>query len=334
MSAARTPPPGLSPRVRGNRAGRRGAGRRRGSIPACAGEPVAGAVVMLVVGVYPRVCGGTIDSRDDVVYAAGLSPRVRGNLNRWVPWCGLCGSIPACAGEPYSVWCHAWWRGVYPRVCGGTSGHFNQGIRRQGLSPRVRGNRAYESLLMQGSQVYPRVCGGTGGSDPDPMTWRYLSPRVRGNRIRHAPEANRRRSIPACAGEPVGGHVRQEGVEVYPRVCGGTQTARESAIGTWGLSPRVRGNRCSSLRREPTARSIPACAGEPARAHGLRDAHPVYPRVCGGTWARDRAAPTAVGLSPRVRGNLLGRTVPQGVEGSIPACAGEPLCVAFMASMA
>ena len=78
---------------------------------------------------------------------------------------------------------------------------------------------------------------------------------------------------------------------VYPRVCGGTRTVQRSKCksGAWG--------------------SIPACAGEPSVYE--RKTTPagvplvVYPRVCGGT-AEGRTRehqPTAVGLSPRVRGN-------------------------------
>ena len=51
---------GLSPRVRGNPDGRRGRRCGQRSIPACAGEPVAVALRASVVGVYPRVCGGTL----------------------------------------------------------------------------------------------------------------------------------------------------------------------------------------------------------------------------------------------------------------------------------
>ena len=50
---------GLSPRVRGNlRISHMPIGIR-GSIPACAGEPLAIAHWRLAIGVYPRVCGGT-----------------------------------------------------------------------------------------------------------------------------------------------------------------------------------------------------------------------------------------------------------------------------------
>ena len=54
-----------------------------------------------------------------------------------------------------------------------------------------------------------------------------------------------------------------------------------------GLSPRVRGNHRSALRRLARYWSIPACAGEPACLEGSRYARGVYPRVCGGTRRKD-----------------------------------------------
>ena len=73
-----------------------------------------------------------------------------------------------------------------------------------------------------------------------------------------------------------------------------------------GLSPRVRGNQCS---HQP----LP-----------LRVLHRVYPRVCGGTlWPQARSG-SCWGLSPRVRGNLLGQVEADVQSRSIPACAGEP----------
>ena len=57
---------GLSPRVRGSRLRtqerRAGHLRRRGSIPACAGEPPTGCRPASSGGVYPRVCGGACRS--------------------------------------------------------------------------------------------------------------------------------------------------------------------------------------------------------------------------------------------------------------------------------
>ena len=46
--------------------------------------------------------------------------------------------------------------------------------------------------------------------------------------------------------------------------------------------------------------------------------------MCGGTSAVATPCPYPAGLSPRVRGNLIGQPVPVLHDGSIPACAGEP----------
>ena len=47
--------------------------------------------------------------------------------------------------------------------------------------------------------------------------------------------------------------------------------------------------------------------------------------MCGGTAIRGVRSTYPSGLSPRVRGNLVGASITVGGAGSIPACAGEPL---------
>ena len=71
---------GLSPRVRGSLAASAAHPGDRGSIPACAGEPLLKWSPLCPVGVYPRVCGGARLSTQSAVAVAGLSPRVRGSL--------------------------------------------------------------------------------------------------------------------------------------------------------------------------------------------------------------------------------------------------------------
>ena len=131
--------------------------------------------------------------------------------------------------------------------------------------------------------VYPRVCGGThrvGGID---VSHHGLSPRVRGNPALPPVGAGRRRSIPACAGEPIPRDWQRGSAAVYPRVCGGTYADRYTDGDFAGLSPRVRGNPSRLAQPTASAGSIPACAGEPCRL----------------TDCRARTG----GLSPRVRGN-------------------------------
>ena len=274
---------GLSPRVRGNRAGRWRRCAPPRSIPACAGEPSWRLDPLGISRVYPRVCGGTLAQFCVAPAAEGLSPRVRGNPAPLPPSGALRRSIPACAGEPVTLTPTAPSARVYPRVCGGTK--YGQEVvdANAGLSPRVRGNpaaaKAYnaecgsipacagepDSCSRAGcrSEVYPRVCGGTTISPAPRITLEGLSPRVRGNPEQRQRHQRKKRSIPACAGEPQ--RPRSPGIRfsVYPRVCGGTLPRCSAKSRLYGLSPRVRGNPLTRCRWNCGPRSIPACAGEP-----------------------------------------------------------------------
>ena len=195
---------------------------------------------------------------------------------------------------------------------------------RDGLSPRVRGNRRVRQGVgvERGSipasagepsangaslgwlPVYPRECGGTSN--------------VRGALTR------RPGSIPASAGEPPCAASCRAPCRVYPRECGGTWRGRRAAPTVSGLSPRVRGNQPAAVAMSVTFGSIPASAGEPAKGNLIADANMVYPRECGGTTVTGERTATKAGLSPRVRGNPRLITRPQSRTGSIPASAGEP----------
>ena len=148
---------------------------------------------------------------------------------------------------------------------------------------------------------------------------------MRGNPGEDRPRAIGPGSIPACAGEPVMTVPGDRNTAVYPRVCGGTTPHSTSVPAGTGLSPRVRGNLHHSGQWYVERRSIPACAGEPGAVASSGLTMTVYPRVCGGTGSPRNDTLAGVGLSPRVRGNRRG--IGQGLvfEGSIPACAGEPL---------
>ena len=196
-----------------------------------------------------------------------------------------------------------------------------------GLSPRVRGNLPssppssfrWRSIPACAGEpgpciagqsvvtVYPRVCGGTDASSKR--------------------RPIRAGSIPACAGEPGAASVLWCPGEVYPRVCGGTRLQLATAIKGRGLSPRVRGNRGVVVIFAVNVGSIPACAGEPQRLARAEGVVPVYPRVCGGTVDRQPNLVAVQGLSPRVRGNRYLVVSAAVVQGSIPACAGEPAAI-------
>ena len=192
---------GLSPRLRGNRPGirQRDCGQR--SIPAPAGEPTSLMTCHSNGAVYPRACGGTMISMRTPSPPAGLSPRLRGNLEDY--WAlGLPKrSIPAPAGEPQHRKREAPLDRVYPRACGGTVRDADPRASGLGLSPRLRGNRVvaawaqplsrsipapageppYPGARCCSCAVYPRACGGTMKEAGIIMGGQGLSPRLRGN---------------------------------------------------------------------------------------------------------------------------------------------------------
>ncbi len=200
--------------------------------------------------------------------------------------------------------------------------------------------------------VYPRVRGGT-------VVWSWqehvgagLSPRARGNLDHDICRQHVHRSIPACAGEPRSAALHEPFYTVYPRVRGGTPFAVFSLPVMSGLSPRARGNQFTPKLAQRHVRSIPACAGEPARKRSSNRSSQVYPRVRGGTTAcakvmssrsglsprargnrhrHDSVAAVVAGLSPRARGNLHDLRFLALEVRSIPACAGEPLQSQFAA---
>ena len=212
------------------------------------------------------------------------------------------GSIPACAGEPTRRTCcpPGWW--VHPRVCGGAGIEGRSTGVVQGPSPRVRGSQWAGSccgprqgsipacagepcrvpLLRGRAEVHPRVCGGAVSNTIPLPPWSGPSPRVRGSRGLMPRLGDRVGSIPACAGEPMGGAGTPGPVGVHPRVCGGALRHASAWALVIGPSPRVRGSRGPGQGPPPRRGSIPACAGEPGRGRIAPRAAPVHPRVCGG----------------------------------------------------
>ena len=151
----------------------------------------------------------------------GLSPRLRGNVEKTPEWYKWAGSIPALAGERLRVAKYLAVKRVYPRACGGTEIIAAVALIRQGLSPRLRGNAApdrrqtspdgsipalagerwYQWAVYSAIGVYPRACGGTLNCGKLLSGSTGLSPRLRGNVSEAMSEATFAGSIPALAGE-------------------------------------------------------------------------------------------------------------------------------------
>ena len=316
---------GLSPRVRGNLSCKGCCDDRKGPIPAGAGEPHPRRLQWVQCRAYPRGCGGT-SKRAIVAHSwTGLSPRVRGNLAEGVDVPSCDGPIPAGAGEPWGTMLQLFPTWAYPRGCGGTcSAMLERGLG-QGLSPRVRGNRVVfrsspinsrpipagagepllRSCLRFSFGAYPRGCGGTVAGAFQFWRQRGLSPRVRGTLSLSLIPSESIGPIPAGAGEPKGGRMPVITNKAYPRGCGGTTLAHGLPADPKGLSPRVRGNRKYLFSVATRQGPIPAGAGEPRAQRSPVNVIRAYPRGCGGTNVVFGSDDPALGLSPRVRGNLL-----------------------------
>ena len=212
---------GLSPRLRGNPLGDIHPRPRGRSIPAPAGEPDSLLAPVSGTSVYPRACGGTLTGSDQPCRKRGLSPRLRGNPDDAGDSNLGVRSIPAPAGEPFTLSADTISPSVYPRACGGTLGSVREGLKLLGLSPRLRGNRVGENTRTGAVGSIPRLRG-------NPSGWRGPEHRVRsipapaGEPHPPARKPTYRRSIPAPAGEPARTEPPIISTKVYPRACGGT----------------------------------------------------------------------------------------------------------------
>ena len=272
--------------------------------------------------VYPRVCGGTDLGLPAVADRDGLSPRVRGNHRPGHERALEAGSIPACAGEPYtdSATCRTVGRRSIPACAGEPCS-------------------AAECRVLVQRRSIPACAGEpAGGLDGSvcrsPITG--LSPRVRGNPVgtRRMTEVRQRRSIPACAGEPAWpSRLCPDRQMVYPRVCGGTRFGRWLIAPEYpaGVYPRVCGGTVQvhhGKKRRCRRRSIPACAGEPGWQIKLRaECHRSIPACAGEprcpivtqAVGQIRSIPACAG-EPFAHHHVRATDV----DWSIPACAGEP----------
>ena len=216
--------------------------RRKGAIPASAGERRHPDPWRRSGWGYPRKRGGTMAFRFKNPFSWGLSPQARGNAMPQRAFRAHRGAIPASAGErEQPVKPRLWWRG-YPRKRGGTLGVLLRHLVDKGLSPQARGNvhagetegagggaipaSAGERLLRRASVGgfggYPRKRGGTNSPKRSDNSARGLSPQARGNvsdRVGLRPEGG---AIPASAGERCPPRRKRRCGGGYPRKRGGT----------------------------------------------------------------------------------------------------------------
>ena len=214
---------GSSPRVRGTLWALQLADRKRGIIPACAGNTYGSTYEQAAVGDHPRVCGEHTGIIRRLRIGEGSSPRVRGTPPVVPPAVGRIGIIPACAGNTAGVTVLTRLCGDHPRVCGEHIDKAANMLADRGSSPRVRGtqwcaelhrdedgiipacagNTATRWRTSYGNEDHPRVC----GEHDVPVVGTWVgggsSPRVRGTPHGLLCLGEIHRIIPACAGNTV-----------------------------------------------------------------------------------------------------------------------------------
>ena len=196
--------------------------RRQGSIPALTGKPVTTASCGCASKVYPRAYGETQPAENPIAAAGGLSPRLRGNLERRRHGEHRVGSIPALTGKPHPglpAGCRA---AVYPRAYGETQRRPRGAAGVWGLSPRLRGNRGGRRRREGAAGSIPALTGKPPPGCRPRAICAGLSPRLRGNPPPPEPPHRPRGSIPALTGKPNPRSGPAVPTAVYPRAYGET----------------------------------------------------------------------------------------------------------------
>ena len=149
---------------------------------------------------------------------------------------------------------------------------------------------------------HPRACGAN-------QTWRHergrrhgSSPRMRGKPLGSGQRSQRRRIIPAHAGQT---YVTSDGNNNgpdHPRACGANSLPMTFIIDRNGSSPRMRGKLGHVHDRAGEARIIPAHAGQTFRRSASCTRWPDHPRACGANLSGDGSDTIGDGSSPRMRG--------------------------------
>ena len=140
-----------------------------------------------------------------------------------------------------------------------------------------------------------------------------------------SPERNleRRRIIPAHAGQTGCWAWRWGARRDHPRACGANGTFSVAHARGAGSSPRMRGKLPVGGALASRGRIIPAHAGQTQCSIHGRAWSPDHPRACGANSNKGSATVSASGSSPRMRGKRRFRPLPSLRVRIIPAHAGQ-----------
>ena len=254
----------------------------------------------------------------------GSSPRVRGKLVLLALPSRPIRIIPARAGQTWRRASSTPCPTDHPRACGANNWRSTGKGPSYGSSPRVRGKltgSVKEDFSMNGRIIparagqtqahrlrpylhpdHPRACGANEAQDGSDDLVPGSSPRVRGKRARPATAHERRRIIPARAGQTIRLLGTVHGDSDHPRACGANNCFDLTVPGDPGSSPRVRGKHGFSGDLVAPVRIIPARAGQTVCCVVDIALLPDHPRACGANADTGVSTWNMTGSSPRVRG--------------------------------
>ena len=149
------------------------------------------------------------------------------------------------------------------------------------------------------------------------------SPRLRGTRISALPTCRVCGIIPALAGNTICDYDIAERCWDHPRACGEHVTVMMVSFLVVGSSPRLRGTPHGIQGEIRIVGIIPALAGNTWSAIARRLRRRDHPRACGEHKNNGTEEYSMAGSSPRLRGTRRRRTGHVGVDGIIPALAGN-----------
>ena len=149
------------------------------------------------------------------------------------------------------------------------------------------------------------------------------SPRARGTRTVFDDILPTPGIIPACAGNTVPTPGRVILTRDHPRVRGEHWHKRDGRRTLLGSSPRARGTPVHRVVEFGKTGIIPACAGNTICEVQMVSKKRDHPRVCGEHTMSRYPISHVTGSSPRVRGTLENYITNSGMDGIIPACAGN-----------